>query len=161
MRLSLAALALFADSVVSRSARHARQPNEPFFDARPAARLRSNFAARDTGSTSPPASDPSNGSIIPQTNKTEKFKVNGAAIPDIHFDVGESYAGRLPVSDTKNAAELYFWFFPTSNEAAKDEILIWLNGGPGCSSLEGWLQENGPALWNFSSSPPIFLRLLY
>jgi carboxypeptidase C (cathepsin A) len=46
----------------------------------------------------------------------------------------------MPISDAKNASELYFWFFPSTNPAAKNEILIWLNGGPGCSSLEGFLQ---------------------
>jgi carboxypeptidase D len=52
----------------------------------------------------------------------------------------------MPISSEKNASELYFWFFPSSNPAAEKEIVIWLNGGPGCSSLEGFLQENGPFL---------------
>ena len=68
------------------------------------------------------------------------YAVNGSAIPDVDFDVGESYAGLMPISDAKNASELYFWFFPSTNPSAKNEILIWLNGGPGCSSLEGFLQ---------------------
>ena len=46
----------------------------------------------------------------------------------------------MPISSEKNASELYFWFFPSENPAASKEILIWLNGGPGCSSLEGVLE---------------------
>ena len=61
--------------------------------------------------------------------------------------LGESYAGLMPISSQKNASELYFWFFPSEDTQASDEILIWLNGGPGCSSLEGLLQENGPFLY--------------
>jgi carboxypeptidase D len=55
----------------------------------------------------------------------------------VTFDIGESYAGLMPISNKTNASELYFWFFPSANPAAEKEILIWLNGGPGCSSLEG------------------------
>ena len=59
-----------------------------------------------------------------------EFAVNGAAIPAVHFDIGESYAGLLPISDRLNeTSRLYFWFVPSENPKASDEILIWLNGG--------------------------------
>lgn len=59
-----------------------------------------------------------------------EFSVNGSAIPDVDFDAGESYAGLLPISKAANETrELYFWFYPSTNELASDEILIWLNGG--------------------------------
>ncbi|KUJ11815.1 alpha/beta-hydrolase [Mollisia scopiformis] len=90
------------------------------------------------------------------TNTTTKFQVNGSAIPDVDFDVGESYAGLLPISkDANETRELYWWFFPSTNTEASDEILIWLNGGPGCSSLEGLLQENGPFLWQYGTYLPV------
>ena len=66
-------------------------------------------------------------------SKTAKYSVNGSAIPEVNFDIGESYAGSLPIDEADK--ELWFWFVPTSNEAACNEITIWLNGGPGCSSL--------------------------
>ncbi|KAK5076238.1 hypothetical protein LTS08_006865 [Lithohypha guttulata] len=88
-------------------------------------------------------------------NATQKFVVNGSAIPDVNFDIGESYAGLLPISDNPNESrQLYFWFVPSINPAASDEITIWFNGGPGCSSLSGLLTENGPFLWQAGTLAP-------
>ncbi|RFU72029.1 serine-type carboxypeptidase [Trichoderma arundinaceum] len=88
---------------------------------------------------------------------TKKFAVNGTGLPEVDFDVGESYSGLLPISNKTNERDhLFFWFFPTVNEEhQKDkEITIWLNGGPGCSSLLGFLQENGPFLWQPGTIKP-------
>lgn len=62
------------------------------------------------------------------TNTTTPYLVDGTAIPDVPYDVGESYAGSLPLGNSTED-ELFFWFFPSTNEAADQEILIWLNGG--------------------------------
>ncbi|KAI9833597.1 MAG: hypothetical protein M1819_003550 [Sarea resinae] len=87
---------------------------------------------------------------------TTKFAVNGTGIPDVNFDVGESYSGLLPISkDANETRELFFWFFPSDNPQSSEEITIWLNGGPGCSSLEGLLQENGPFLWQPGTFLPV------
>lgn len=78
------------------------------------------------------------------------------AIPDVDFDIGESYAGLLPISDAEDETrELFFWFFPTTNADPKDEIAIWFNGGPGCSSLSGLLTENGPFTWEAGTLQPV------
>ncbi|WEW58536.1 serine-type carboxypeptidase [Emydomyces testavorans] len=88
--------------------------------------------------------------------KTRRYAVNGRRIPEVKFDVGESYAGLLPITNrTGEDRKLFFWFFPSENPLAKDEITIWLNGGPGCSSLEGFLQENGPISWQYGTFAPV------
>lgn len=57
-----------------------------------------------------------------------EFLVNGKGIPDVDFDVGESYAGLMPISpNADDQQRLYFWYFPSPNTAASKEILIWLN----------------------------------
>ncbi|KAF2803373.1 alpha/beta-hydrolase [Mytilinidion resinicola] len=89
------------------------------------------------------------------TEKTKEFAVNGTGIPDVPFDIGESYAGLLPISDDPNETrELFFWFFPSTNPNPGEEITIWFNGGPGCSSLSGLLTENGPFVWDAGTLAP-------
>lgn len=81
--------------------------------------------------------------------------MNGTGIPDVDFDIGESYAGTLSISDnSSDPNQLFFWFFPSENPSASNEIVIWLNGGPGCSSLDGLLQENSPFLWQSGTYAP-------
>ncbi|KAF2667834.1 serine carboxypeptidase [Microthyrium microscopicum] len=89
-------------------------------------------------------------------NVTSAFVVNGSAVPDVTWDLGESYAGLLPISGAANETrKLFFWFFPSTNPDAGDEITIWLNGGPGCSSLSGLLTENGPFTWEAGTLDPV------
>ncbi|KAK2743717.1 hypothetical protein FQN55_007120 [Onygenales sp. PD_40] len=88
------------------------------------------------------------------TPQTEEFLVRGEDLPEVNFDIGESYAGSLSNGPSGNSS-LWFWFFPSENPAASEEIVIWLNGGPGCSSLFGFLHENGPFLWQAGTYEPI------
>ncbi|KAF2138488.1 uncharacterized protein K452DRAFT_276917 [Aplosporella prunicola CBS 121167] len=159
MRATTAALtlacALAATVVEARSPAHVLGPNRKLPEVpRPRRGDTANF--RKAVDQSQNARRGVSDFIVPQNANTTKFAVDGTAIPEVDFDVGESYAGLLPISDKANeTSELYFWYFPSSNPEATDEITIWLNGGPGCSSLEGFLQENGPVLWQYGTYKPI------
>ncbi|KAI5359539.1 Putative peptidase S10, serine carboxypeptidase, serine carboxypeptidase, serine active [Septoria linicola] len=146
---SLAALGLLAS--VSSAMRDPTKFNKKNVPPQLAKRVPQSSSPPGYGSAFANSSTP----IINQTEAVKKFAVNGSAIPDVDFDVGESYAGMLPIGPGQNVSELWFWFFPSSNPDAISEITIWLNGGPGCSSLEGLLQENGPFLWQYGTFKPV------
>ncbi|KAK7080869.1 hypothetical protein SK128_028084 [Halocaridina rubra] len=56
---------------------------------------------------------------------------------------GRSYSGFLTVNKEYNS-NLFFWFFPASVNAINAPVFVWLQGGPGASSLFGLFAEHGP-----------------
>ena len=46
----------------------------------------------------------------------------------------------MPASSTKN---LHYYFVECESNPSTYTVLVWKNGGPGCSSLDGFLYEHG------------------
>ncbi|KAJ8469599.1 hypothetical protein ONZ45_g16841 [Pleurotus djamor] len=81
-------------------------------------------------------------------------------LPNVTFDVGRMFAGNIPVGRQGHPNDTYFfWAFEKTNgsltsaaNASTDPWGIWLNGGPGSSSMYGVLLENGPIRVNYDYS---------
>lgn len=54
-----------------------------------------------------------------------------------------SYSGFLTVDKPTNS-NMFFWYFEAASDPENAPVLIWLQGGPGASSLFGLFTENGP-----------------
>lgn len=69
--------------------------------------------------------------------------------PQVGFN---HYAGHVTV-DEKGGRALFYWFYEAFSEKEQKPLLLWLNGGPGCSSVGyGATQEIGPFIVDPSGS---------
>lgn len=71
-------------------------------------------------------------------------RVDSTLLQGMNEDI-ESYSGFLTV-DKPNRGNMFFWFFPAEINPETAPVVIWLQGGPGGSSMFGLLKLHGPII---------------
>jgi carboxypeptidase C (cathepsin A) len=52
------------------------------------------------------------------------------------------YSGYVNISTAPDY--LFYWFFGSQSNPSTDPLIVWTNGGPGCTAMEGATTEHGP-----------------
>lgn len=109
------------------------------------------------GSDALPLNEQTEGLILTPLIKSHKLEEARAAaqVKSSIFKNITSYSGYLTVNEYFNS-NLFFWFFPSEGNIQNDPVMLWLQGGPGSSSMIGLFAENGP--FSIKSETEIELR---
>lgn len=75
----------------------------------------------------------------PVSKGAVKFPDSLAGRAKINFDM---FSGYVPISTAPDY--LFYWFFGSQSSPSTDPLIVWTNGGPGCTAMEGATTEHGP-----------------
>ncbi|XP_065874639.1 serine carboxypeptidase 1-like [Euphorbia lathyris] len=69
-------------------------------------------------------------------------------VPGFNGTLPSKHYGGYVGFDEKN---LFYYFIVSERNPSQDPVVLWLNGGPGCSSFDGFVYEHGP--FNYEKGP--------
>lgn len=75
------------------------------------------------------------------------FSLTSEPVAADFCDATKQYSGYFHIDGSKSK-NYFYWFFESRGDPVNDPVIIWLTGGPGCSSILALFQENGPCSVN-------------
>ncbi|KHN99363.1 carboxypeptidase Y precursor [Metarhizium album ARSEF 1941] len=74
------------------------------------------------------------------------YKLRARAVDPSRLGVDKvrQFSGYL--DDNSTDKHLFYWFFESRSDPKNDPVILWLTGGPGCSSMSGLFMELGPSM---------------
>lgn len=76
------------------------------------------------------------------------------SLPEVNFKIPKSWAGSLEVGSGFGNDSLFFWLWEAETNQGKNDLIIWFNGGPACSSLLGLFKIHGPVTFPRTATKP-------
>lgn len=81
--------------------------------------------------------------LVYLTTQASMFSIKEVAETSTIVWPEPSFHGLIPIPRVANS-DIFYWWFPSRNDRAKDPLILWLTGGPGCSAELALFVENGP-----------------
>ncbi|KAL3138597.1 hypothetical protein ABBQ32_006363 [Trebouxia sp. C0010 RCD-2024] len=84
------------------------------------------------------------------TQHHDKHRHEITQLPGLKGEFKSRHYGGYITVDEPHKRKLYYYFVTSEGEPIRDPLVLWLNGGPGCSSFDGFIYEHGPFRVNFA-----------